>query len=252
MGRGNGMVGSEAASTALLAQATELRKSFGRRVVLDRVSFVLRPGEILGLAGANGAGKTTLIKIILGLLRPDAGSVAFRFDAVRRAGGELGYVPEEPVFPPELTPRELLSFFAWQAGMPMEKRRIELALEMTGIAADGNRRIRTFSKGMRRRLGIAQAILTSPKILVLDEPDSGLDPLGRSDLNAILTALKTQETGILLATHDLHIIERLSDRVLLLNEGRIGLRFDEPSAFRGVLEREFMALSGRTPAENLS
>jgi len=229
-----------------VARARGITKCFAGQNVIEGLDFAIRAGEILGLAGANGAGKTTAIKVLLGLLRPSAGTVELFPGERLRRHGDVAFVPEEPVFSPELTPRELLAFFLRQIDPPPAPGPTpEEALALAGIAAAAHKRIRTFSKGMRRRLGLALALVGVPRLLVLDEPDSGLDPLGRYDLADIMTLLKARQAAVFLASHDLGLIERLSDRVLLLHAGRIGQTLASPAEFRGRLEEIFMTMVGR-------
>ncbi len=188
------------------------------------VGFSVRKGEIFGLLGPNGAGKTTTIKTIIGLIRPTSGDISLfggdgRDPKVRR---QVGYLPENPYFHEYLTPRELLSFHGRLAGLSkreVAKRRDKL-IDQVGLRDAAKRPLRKFSKGMLQRIGLAQALLTEPDFLVLDEPMSGLDPLGRKFVTDLIKDLNDAGTTILFSSHILSDVERLCHRVVILNKGR--------------------------------
>ncbi len=191
---------------------------------VDGVSFQLEPGQAFGLLGPNGAGKSTVVKIIAGLLRPDEGSVQlFGADPGNpTARKDLGFAPEEPDFPKFLRASEVLDYFASLLGLDEaeRKRRIPETLQFAGL--DGERRqVRQFSKGMKQRLGIAQAILGRPKLLILDEPTADLDPLGRRDVRALIDRLKDSGVAVLLNSHLLSEVELVCDTVAILAKGRV-------------------------------
>jgi ABC-2 type transport system ATP-binding protein len=188
------------------------------------VSFHVQKGEIFGLLGPNGAGKTTTIKTLMGLIRPTGGEISifdgdFKDPEVRR---KVGYLPENPYFHEYLTPRELLAFHGRLAGLskPEIEDRTDHLIAHVGLAEAANRPLRKFSKGMLQRVGLAQALLASPELLVLDEPMSGLDPLGRKFVTDLMTTLNDGGTTILFSSHILSDVERLCDRVVILNKGR--------------------------------
>jgi ABC-2 type transport system ATP-binding protein len=189
------------------------------------VSLALERGEIFGLLGPNGAGKTTTIKMILGLARPTSGTVRLEgrdprdFAARRR----LGYLPESPCFYDHLTASEYLELVGALFGMDaMECRtRADGLLERMGLAAHAKKALRKFSKGMTQRLGLAQALLNRPSLLVLDEPMSGLDPIGRAEVKQLLREEKSRGATVLLSSHVLAETEALCDRVGILNAGRL-------------------------------
>lgn len=197
-------------------------KRYGKVDAVKDVSFTLNEGETVALVGHNGAGKTTIIKLMLGLIRPSSGSVQVlgedpaRGDfAVRQ---RLGYLPESVAFHMALTGRETLAFYA-------RLKRVEIScvpelferVGLTPSAAD--RPVRTYSKGMRQRLGLAQALLGQPRVLLLDEPTSGLDPALRHKFYDVLAKLRSTGTTILLSSHALSELEDRADRVVIINEG---------------------------------
>src|SRR5216110_380966 len=203
-----------------------LRKRYRRRDpwAVDGVTFDLQAGQAFGLLGPNGAGKTSVVKMIAGLLRPDTGTVSlFGSDpgnAVARK--DLGFSPEDPDFPKFLRASEVLDYFASLLGLDQaeRRRRIPETLAFAGLEAE-RRQIRQYSKGMKQRLGIAQAILGRPKLLILDEPTADLDPLGRRDVRALIERLKQSGVAILLNSHLLSEVEQVCDTVAIMAKGRV-------------------------------
>ena len=196
-------------------------KSFGPIHAVKDVSFSLQEGEIVALVGHNGAGKTTLIKMMLGLIRPSAGAVRVLGEdpaagsvAVRT---RLGYLPENVSFNPALTGTETLNFYS--ALKRAGRGQIRGLLERVGLAGAADRRVRTYSKGMRQRLGLAQALLGQPKVLLLDEPTTGLDPASRRDFYRFLDELRDSGSTILLSSHALSELEGRADRVIIVGRG---------------------------------
>ncbi len=192
-------------------------------VALGGVSLTVEPGEAFGFIGANGAGKTTAIKILMGLIRPTGGTARlFGTDvALPAARLGLGYVPENPYLYDYLTPLEIL-------GMGMNLHRVRVSspqahcldwLDRLGLAPVARKAIRSFSKGMTQRVAIAQALCIKPRLLILDEPLSGLDPIGRRDVVELLSEYKRGGGTIFLTSHVLHDVERLADRFGLIHEG---------------------------------
>ena len=208
-----------------------LRKSFaahlslGRTEVLKGIDFEIRRGEIYGLLGPNGAGKTTTIKLALGLLRPSAGSVTIlgRPASDPAARRRVGFLPENPYFYDYLTAREFLDFYCRLLGVPRgeRERSITALLGRVGLEVPPDRPLRKFSKGMIQRLGLAQALLGDPEFVILDEPMSGLDPIGRREFRDIILSLRTAGRTVFFSSHILQDAEMICDRVGILKEGRL-------------------------------
>jgi len=196
-----------------------------RRAVLRGVTLSVEAGELYGFLGPNGAGKTTTIKALLGLVRAERGSARlFGKSAsdplVRRA---LGFMPERPYFPEHLSGRELLLLHGVMAGLALRaaRRRSDEVLEQVSLRAAADERLRTYSKGMLQRIGLAQALIGDPAVVVLDEPMSGLDPLGRRDVRELMLELRRQGKTVFFSTHILPDIESICDRVAILVGGRV-------------------------------
>ena len=199
-------------------------RKFGDVVAVDDLSLQLGRGEIVGFLGANGAGKTTTIKMLLGLARPTSGKVEVLggdpSDARVRA--RIGYMPETAYYYPYLNARELLSFYGGMCGMPGRdvRRRSEELLEAVGLADAAKRPLKTYSKGMLQRAGIAQALLHDPELLVLDEPFTGLDPLARIHFRELMRSLRERGKSIFFSSHELGETELLCDKVAIMKGGR--------------------------------
>jgi Cu-processing system ATP-binding protein len=210
--------------TAVPVELQGVTKTYGDTTVLEQIDLELAEGESLVLLGHNGAGKTTLFKLLLGLVRPSAGQVrVFGEDpgtaaaVARRAA--LGYLPESIAFDEAMTGHELLKFYAGLKGVGGAA--CSQLLARVGIAEAADRRISTWSKGMRQRLGLAQAMLGSPRILLLDEPTSGLDPVLRSTLYEIVESLRADGVAVLISSHALSEVEAHADRIAILQQGRL-------------------------------
>jgi len=215
----------------MILRTEGLSKTFevglGRRRVeaVRDLTLSVAEGEIFGFVGPNGAGKTTTIKMLMGLIHPTRGE-GFIFEApipTAAAKARIGYLPEHPAYYDFLTGREALSLFARLAGVePREaRRRCDALLERVGLAAAADRQIRKYSKGMQQRLGIAQALVGDPAFVVLDEPMSGLDPLGRKEMRDLVLELKRQGKTVFFSTHILPDVETLCDRVGVIIDGRL-------------------------------
>jgi len=199
----------------------------GRKRVraLDGVSFQVREGECVGFIGANGAGKSTTLKVLMGFRFPDGGSArVFGEPAGKTASRQrIGYLPEVALYYPFMKARELLELYGGLGGVPSDtlKERIPDLLERVGLAGRGDHLLKTFSKGMQQRLGIAQSLIAEPDVLIYDELSSGLDPLGRHDLRELLLELKAKGRTLFFSSHELMEVEGLCDRVILIHKGRI-------------------------------
>ena len=210
------------------APAIELRgltKRFGSTVALDQVDLAVRPGIVFGFLGRNGAGKTTALRILSGLARPTAGSayvlghdVTHATDAVR---ARIGFLPDVPGFYPWMTAREYLALAGRLFGLdqPIIQTRTDALLEMAGLASV-TARVGGYSRGMKQRLGIAQALINAPSLLMLDEPTSALDPIGRREVLEMVASLRGRTT-VFFSTHILADVERVCDAVAILERGRV-------------------------------
>ena len=189
------------------------------------VTLELQRGEIFGLLGPNGAGKTTTIKMILGLVRPSSGSVRLdgRDPSEPAARRKLGYLPENPCFYDHLTPLEYLDLSGALFGLAPQVRRSRAAdlLERLGLASHARKPLRKFSKGMTQRVGLAQALINEPTLLILDEPMSGLDPVGRAEVKALLREQRSRGVTVLMSSHVLAETESICNRVGILKEGAL-------------------------------
>ena len=210
-----------------ILKLSNVSKSFGSKKVIDNLSFSVEENKIFGFIGKNGAGKTTTMKMILGLLRIDSGEIMVNDEAVKfgnaKTNRKIGYLPDVPEFYGFMTPEEYLMFCGKIAGMDKKycDKRIEELTKLVGLYGI-NKRISGFSRGMKQRLGIAQALLGNPKLLICDEPTSALDPLGRKEILDILSDVK-KHTAILFSTHILSDVERICDKIAFLHNGKLAL-----------------------------
>jgi ABC-2 type transport system ATP-binding protein len=231
----------------------DFRPGFGlrRKRVLHGISFDVREGEIFGFVGPNGAGKTTTLKILMGLIGATAGRARILGSDVRETAfrRHVGFLPENPYFYDYLTGREILRFYARLSGVPRSRReqRVGELLEWVGLAPAANARLRTYSKGMLQRVGIAQALVHDPKVVFLDEPMSGLDPIGRKEVRDLILRLKSDGKTVFMNTHILPDVEMLCDRVAIIVKGRIGHQgVIDPFIEGGAREAE-VVLAGLPP-----
>jgi ABC-2 type transport system ATP-binding protein len=210
-----------------MLQARGLHKRYGDLVAVDEISFEARPGEMVGLLGPNGAGKTTTVSMIAGLLPPDRGEVRIdgavvrgETDPVKR---RMGFVPQDLALHDELSARENLSFFGALYGIRGAALRdaMDRAFDIAGLADRAADRVATFSGGMKRRLNLAAALLHDPQILLLDEPTVGVDPQSRNAIFANLETLKSQGKTLVYTTHYMEEAERLCDRIIIVDHGKV-------------------------------
>jgi ABC-2 type transport system ATP-binding protein len=192
---------------------------------LDNLDLSVGKGEVFGFLGPNGAGKTTTLKILMGLLRPTSGSASILGEPIDVVSmhARIGYLPENPYFYDYLTGRELLAYVGRLFGIrqPALGRKVSELLDGVGLGPSGGVQLRKYSKGMIQRVGIAQALVNDPEVVFLDEPMSGLDPLGRREVRQIVTRLKSKGVTVFFSSHILPDVEALCDRVAIMNRGRL-------------------------------
>ena len=192
---------------------------------VNDISFTIEPGEVIGLLGPNGSGKSTTVKILLGLLYPTGGilNVLGRSPRAVETKREIGYLPEESYLYKYLTAEETLDFFGslFNLSRADRRKRIDQLLDMVGMAHARRRRVGEYSKGMARRIGLAQAMINDPEFLILDEPTSGLDPLGCKEVKDLILTLKARGKTVLITSHLLSDIEDVCDRVIILYGGKV-------------------------------
>ena len=214
-----------------VVKVEHLRKVFhvgfwGRRITaVDGVSLEVQRGEVFGFLGPNGAGKTTTIKMLMGLIYPSGGTATLfgRPIGDSAAKSKVGFLPESPYFYDYLTGREFLRFYGHLFGLlgPALEKRIDELLDLVGMTHARDLQLRKFSKGMLQRVGIAQALINDPELVVLDEPMSGLDPIGRKEVRDLIFRLKESGKTVMFSSHILHDAELLCDRVAMIMKGRL-------------------------------
>ncbi len=201
-----------------------LRKTFDSRHILEDISFSVNKGEVFGLLGPNGAGKTTLIRTILDIFRPDAGTISLFgrtfSDDIKDA---IGYLPEEGSLDKEIPVSECIRYFAELKHVDAIDRKMDEWLKRLDLTEYRNKKIQELSKGMHRRLQFILAVIPQPDLLILDEPFSGLDPLNIKTLKDILLDLRDKGTTLIMSTHQMDEVERMCDRILMLNDGKMVL-----------------------------
>ena len=226
---------------------------------LHGISFDVTPGECVGFIGPNGAGKSSTIKTMMGFHFPTSGTVELfgRRPGDIRSRTRTGYLPEVSLYYPFMKGRELLELYGGLQGLSRRelKQRIPPLLERVGLGGRGETLIREYSKGMQQRLGIAQAIIADPELLIFDELNSGLDPVGRYDLRQVLLDIKSRGATIFFSSHELHEVEALCDRIIVINQGRIIEEADVAALMArlgdATLEHYFMQLIRPEAAEEL-
>lgn len=189
------------------------------------LSFSMEQGEIIGFVGHNGAGKTTTIKMIMGFITPTSGEISVfgKKPGEREVKSKIGFLPERPYFYSELTAMEVLKYFGKLSGLSgrILTDKAENVLKKVGLFEDRNRKLASYSKGMLQRIGLAQAIIHDPELVIMDEPMSGLDPIGRKEVKDIIRGLKRDGKSVIFSSHILSDIENLSDRVLIIEHGKL-------------------------------
>ncbi len=243
----------------LVIETHDLSKRYGDQVAVDALDLAVRRGEVFGLLGPNGSGKTTTILMLLGLTEPTAGSVqVLGLDPARQplsVKARVGYMPDEVGFYDELTARQNLSYIARLNGLPRDEaqRRIDSALARVGLSEVADRPVATFSRGMRRRLGVADVLIKEPQLVIMDEPTQGLDPEGARSFLGIIEDLKAEGITVLLSSHLLHQVQTVCDRVGLFRKGRMELVGTVPDLARRVLGRgHHIHIQARGPLEQIA
>lgn len=218
-----GLLGGDPMEVINTLEVKHAQKFYGPFQAVKDINLTVEKGEIYALLGHNGAGKSTLIKMILGLVKPSAGTIAIEglnYDAKNKEiKKRVGYLPERMNFYDNLTAWETISFYAKLKGIT--RKRCEEVLEQVGLREAEHRRVGTFSKGMQQRLGLAQAIIHKPDLLVLDEPTTGLDPIGILELKAMIRNWNREGTTILFSSHNLNDVEELAQRIGIMNRGEM-------------------------------
>lgn len=210
--------------TTPILKVEGLKKRIGKRTLVQDISFQVEAGEIFGFLGPNGAGKTTTIRMLVGLIRPTSGTVHIAGYDIRRqflqAIRHVGCIVENPELYPYLSGRENLELFARMSSVPTE--RIDEVVQMVELSDRIEDKVKTYSLGMRQRLGIAQALLAQPKLLILDEPTNGLDPAGIREMRQFIRRLSREEgISIFISSHILHEVQLLCDRVAIIDHGKM-------------------------------
>ncbi len=241
------------AAIEILGLAKSYKVGFWRKqekVALRPLQLTIEEGEVFGFLGPNGAGKTTTLKLLMGLVFPSTGTariLGMEIDDAR-VKMQIGFLPEQPYFYDYLTAQELLEYYGQLSGIPASERsqRVQRMLARVGLQDSAKVQLRKFSKGMLQRVGLAQAILHDPKLVFLDEPMSGLDPMGRREVRDLIQQLRSEEKTVFFSTHVLSDAEALCDRVAVLHHGElrgVGAVEDLTSEVRGKVELIFYAHS---------
>jgi ABC-2 type transport system ATP-binding protein len=242
---------AESSESATVLSCRALTKRYGELVAVDQVSFSLEPGTVTGFLGPNGAGKTTTLRLLLGLAEPTAGE-ALVFGRPYRELAQpirrIGAVLESSDFHPARSGRDHLRALALAAGLPVS--RVEQVLEQVDLRDAARRRVRTYSLGMRQRLGLAAALLGDPELLILDEPANGLDPAGVRWLRTFLQSFAAQGRTVLVSSHLLAEVAQTVDQVLIIDHGRLRAsgQLDELTDARRTLEDVYLELTAGEPS----
>lgn len=220
-----------------------IKNLFRRKVTLgvDKLSFEINEGETFGLLGLNGAGKTTTLKLMLGLLKPDSGSVELfgKHPSSDNLLAKIGYLPEVSYLFKNLTASETLDFLSRLSGIKPSEESIKKTLEIVGLDVPRSKKAAKFSKGMMQRLAVAQSLIHNPELLIYDEPTSGLDPLGIKEMRSLIEGLKKSGKTIILSSHYISEVEKLCDRVGILVNGSLvrmveSVEFSKPGALEEI------------------
>jgi ABC-2 type transport system ATP-binding protein len=249
-----------AAGAQPIIRIENLRVEFrgsARKVAVDGLNLTIQPGEVFGFLGPNGAGKTTTMNVLLGFVNPSGGAAYIFGVDVRHpiARQRIGYLPELTYYYKFLTAEELLRFYARIFQIPRREvgARIDKVLKLVELEPARRRLIRTYSKGMQQRVGLAQALINNPELLILDEPTSGLDPIGRMKVREIIQRLKNEGKTVFFSSHELGEVETVCDRVAILNEGQLreeGKVSELVDKYACNLEQVFLKVIGYVPGDS--
>ena len=203
----------------------KITKSYNKEKIVDNLSLTIKRGEVFGFLGPNGAGKTTTIKMLVGLSKPDAGTISINKNnpAEVRTREEIGFMPEDPYFYDHLSGLEFLTFCGQlcEKSQKRNKGYYTQLLDNVGLYDAKNKMLKTYSKGMKQRLGLAQAIVNDPEYIFLDEPLDGLDPIGRREIKQIILELKKRKKTIFFNSHILADVEEICDQIGIINKGKL-------------------------------
>ncbi len=226
----------------------------GTKIALNGLNLAVAAGEVFGFLGPNGAGKTTTMNVLLGFVLPTGGTASlFGIDVLKPlARQRIGYLPELTYYYKFLTAEEILRFYARIFGIPRAEadRRIDALMKLVELEHARRRPIKTYSKGMQQRVGLAQALINNPDLLILDEPTSGLDPLGRMKVREIIQRLKNEGKTVFFSSHELGEVETVCDRVAIIHQGELkaeGKVADLVAHYQCDLEKLFLKLIGYQP-----
>lgn len=244
----------------IVVKFDHLTRRFGNFTAVSDLSFEIRKGEVVGLLGPNGAGKSTTMKMMAYLIKPTEGKIYIEHknELVELTSktkdmllDKFGFLIENPAFYDDVTPRQILSYFAQLRGFPkaQTKKRIEETMKMMHLTEWIDKKISTFSKGMKQKIGILSTIVHDPQVVVLDEPQTGLDPKARIEIRNFIKQLKNQGKTIFLSSHQLHEISEVADRVAIINHGKL-IAFDtvdnlEAKAKKSVIQFELLNSKGK-------
>lgn len=219
-----------------------------KKTAASDISLSLEPGDVYGIIGRNGAGKSTILKMILGFIKPDSGTITISGNSPEnpKSRQNIGYLPENPYFYDHLTADELLSFSTTASGADKKtaKKNIETLLKRVGLFEVRKQKLRTYSKGMTQRAGLCFALVHNPEIVILDEPMSGLDPLGRKMVIDLINDLKEQGKTILFCSHILNDVERICDKIAIMDKGKLKGVFTKDQISSGI-EALFLKTIGK-------
>lgn len=224
-----------------------LTKKFKNQIAVNNVSISIREGSVYGLLGPNGAGKSTILKMITGIMKPSSGEILFEDHLwTRKDLKDIGVLIEEPAIYPNLTAKENLEVASTLYGLP--KKRVEEVLDIIGLRQVGKKKVRNFSLGMKQRLGLGMAIINNPKLLILDEPTNGLDPIGIEELRELIRSFPAMGITVILSSHILSEVAQVADKVGIISNGIVG--YDGEISKEDDLENLFKEIIKRNRGED--